>query len=366
MTAAAAILCGCAARQPALKPWRVATTERGVVVEPPRAWQGETLRIGNARATRGGRACVVETAQASVRFRGRAAEASVRRSALTAPDVMLEGGGPRRGQALLDLSWFNELRLGLVRLEDRKCLRPGEGGALAGRLLENLPAPGHVLYQLRYGDYARSGWLDLEPQFLLRAVAPVRDAAGQVKGFETAFYDLPARKEGGMVVRFASAEAQTKEGKETLKAPGQAKVEVPVGAGFLRMFFRSWTISRDRRIALLAAARREELEKGTEEFERDPEAFCAKPGRIFCLAVPKDTVIGAELKIRTNGQTVSVPVGGTVADLVRATGLRDPAGVLPTLKLTRPYEGKPLAVEFDRARTEVLRVVLLGGEEVSW
>jgi hypothetical protein len=309
----------------------------------------------------------VETAAASVRFKGRAAVATVKQSAFVAPDApSASGGGESAGQPLPDLSWFNDLRAGLQRLENRRCLRPGEGGTLSGRLIENLRAPGYVLYQLRYGDYARSGWFDLESQFQLRAVTPFRDEKGEVRGFETAFYDLVPGKDKGLEPRFRSAELGTREGKETLKAPARARVEIPPGLGFLRMYFRSWSISGDRRIALLAARDREELETATRDFEKDAEAYCAKPGRVFCLAVPKDAVVGAELKVLANGKMAAVPIGGTVADLLRGEGVRDMAGVLPTLKMTRPFEGVPLPVEFDRSRPDILRVVLLGGETVHW
>jgi hypothetical protein len=40
--------------------------------------------------------------------------------------------------------------------------------------------------------------------------------------------------------------------------------------------------------------------------------------------------------------------------------------VLPQLVVLKPYAGKLVRVEFDRNSSEILDLVLLGGESISW
>jgi hypothetical protein len=55
-----------------------------------------------------------------------------------------------------------------------------------------------------------------------------------------------------------------------------------------------------------------------------------------------------------------VPVASTVGAAIHLG--RPP----PDLKVYRLYAGKPVPVEFDRSGTEILGLVLNGGEKISW
>ena len=62
-------------------------------------------------------------------------------------------------------------------------------------------------------------------------------------------------------------------------------------------------------------------------------------------------VVGPELRVVANGNDAFAPVGGTLNGIVRSAGVREPVGVLRTLEVRRPHEG---------------RLVLIGGEQIIW
>jgi hypothetical protein len=78
------------------------------------------------------------------------------------------------------------------------------------------------------------------------------------------------------------------------------------------------------------------------------------------------SAISAELRVKAKERFVYIPFGGTVSDALRASGLQRASDAVPTLKVSRPY-GKRLApVQFDASGQDVLTLVLVGGEEISW
>lgn len=117
-------------------------------------------------------------------------------------------------------------------------------------------------------------YVDLEPQFHLRAVEPVREE-GKVTGYLTAFYNLSAAAGGGVQVSAGGAETNIGGRIERGQAPDSEVLHLPSGATYLRLFFRSWSVSQDRRIALIAAGSAGAREKASAEFEGDPEGFCS-------------------------------------------------------------------------------------------
>jgi hypothetical protein len=46
--------------------------------------------------------------------------------------------------------------------------------------------------------------------------------------------------------------------------------------------------------------------------------------------------------------------------------VKTPDTVLPQLRVTKLFHGKPKPVEFDRQSPEILNLQLTGGEELTW
>jgi len=357
---------GCAT--PKVAEWRLEGSGRTLRLVPPGAKPGATaMELQRARAKKAGKGCNLAGPPVKLAWKGRTAQIALSdASVLSGGMVTLEGGPARvQGEILADLGWFDQFKSDLGQMERRGCLRSGEANPLAQRVIENLSVPSGMGYRLRYGDYARTGWIDLEPQFRLRTVTPVR-VNGAIEGYEEAWYDLLPRPGGGLAVQLALVEVNRKGTITKSEHPAVELLSLPESGRYLRMYFRSWTVAGDRKIALLAGPSVEERARGGAEFEKDPEGFCSRPGSITCVAVPREMVLSAELRVATNHGTVAVPVGGSVGDALRVAGVRDYAAAVKTLEMWRPFEGKPLPVRFDRSQNAILGIALMGGEELRW
>ena len=61
-----------------------------------------------------------------------------------------------------------------------------------------------------------------------------------------------------------------------------------------------------------------------------------------------------------------VPWRATVGQAIEAGGETDPGAILPRLALYKPYGNRAALVEFDRASSAILQLILAGGERISW
>jgi hypothetical protein len=276
---------------------------------------------------------------------------------------------PLSSQTVLTSNWFEEiLRPNLKRQVSAGCLTAAELAVLDRRLIDHLTLPSGALYRLRFGEFALNGYMDITDEFRLRAVEPIRER-GVVTGYLTSFYLLDRAPDGGVLVTAGDSEANVQAKLTVGKAADSELLHLPAGATWLRFFFRSWSRTEDRRIALIAAPNSAERERASKEFEANPEGYCtgvAKQRGVACVSVPMDMVVGPELRVSANGNDAFVPVGGTLGEALRGAGLRDGRAALGTLEVRRPYEGKLAPVEFDRTRTEILGLVLIGGEQITW
>lgn len=323
-----------------------------------------------------GTTCTLETSEVSLQWRGRDAKVRANVAALaplpgslataTRPDG---SAAPLGGQTVITSNWFEEiLRPALQKQVTAGCLTAAELAALDRRLIDRLALPSGALYRLRFGEFTLNGYVDVTDEFRLRAVEPVRER-GVVTGYLTSFYLLSRAPDGGVLVSAGDSETNIQAKLTAGKAPDSELLHLPAGATWLRLFFRTWSSTQDRRIALLAAPSAAERERASKEFEADPESYCAgaaKTRGVACVSVPKEMVLGPELRVFARGSDAFAPVGGTLNDVLRSAGLRDPKTALATLQVRRPYEGKLLPISFDRTRPEILGLVLIGGEQITW
>ena len=71
------------------------------------------------------------------------------------------------------------------------------------------------------------------------------------------------------------------------------------------------------------------------------------------------------MRLDVNGAPLTVPVSATIRSVIQAAKLR-PEDVLPTLAITKPFGGRPTALEFDRAKQDILNLTLTGDERIRW
>jgi len=371
---------GCAARQKKARSWKLAPVPpRGHLLIPPGAEPGRDVFVIRAARSAGkfsGPACALENKQISLRWRGRDAHVRADAAALApmpgtlATATRPDGSSvPLGDQVALTSNWFEEiLRPALHKQVTAGCLTARELPLLDRRLMDQLPLPSGALYRLRFGEFTLNGYMDLTDEFRLRAVEPVREG-GLVTGYLTSFYLLSSALGGGVVVSAGESETNIQAKLIRGMAADSELLHLPADATWLRLFFRTWSSTQDRRIALIAASSAEARERASIEFEADPERYCAKVAKknaVTCVSVPKDMVLGPELRVFANGRDAFATVGGTLGEVLRNSGLREPKAALGTLEVRRSYEGRPLPIEFDRTKADILGLVLIGGEQITW
>jgi hypothetical protein len=172
-------------------------------------------------------------------------------------------------------------------------------------------------------------------------------------GFETAWYDLHPKTAGpGFTIVASSAETSINGKVESRPAPARNYLQFAPEMGFYRLFYKA-----DQSEVLAAAGARAALPTDLET--------CDRPGGPVCLPIPRGVAVNPYLMVNVNGSAVAVGIGSDLSGLIRNLRLT-PDKVLPTLAITRLWAGKPVALEFDRSRPDVLSLVLTGNEQIRW
>lgn len=271
---------------------------------------------------------------------------------------------------------IDTFRIKMVALEANGCLKGGEASPLLMRMVEGLALPPRVAYLLRYGTNVTDGYIDVQDPFRMKVVVPLlkpglteKKEPSDVLGFETAWYAVrPGLRNTGYRLMAEMVETNMR-GQVTMSAtPTKAKVELADKFQFFRIFFLTRRSVMDHDILLLGARDKESLEKDTALIKKDGEESCRtlSDEKAACLQVPRDSAVSAELRVKAKDRYVYVPINGTLNDVLRAAKVARPADVLPTLKITRPFEKTLVAVQFDATKPDILTLVLIGGEEISW
>ena len=348
MLGAVLVLFGCAAKQRPVTNWRLSGSGQGHLLLPPLPPQGQSVLLRNARTVKKtDPACNIAGREIQLTWRGRTAQVAISRDAVgPAADVVLKGGpAPLVGTPLRDLGWWPRFTQDLEHRARTGCRAARDAKNLSARIVENLAMPSSVAWQLRYGNFLSTGYIDVEPVFVLSSVAPLLKSGvanyrtpEDVVGYETVYYEVEPRGDGGV------------------------KIALPDSARYVRYYFRMWSVAGDRKIALLATPAPALLSAVSGKFEGDPEGFCksAKPSEAACISVPSQMMIAPELRVRVNGKPTYIMAGGSLGQALRAAGIKDQkrviAEILPRLQVLRPCGGRMLPVEFDRS----------SGDEIRW
>ena len=279
--------------------------------------------------------------------------------------------------------WLSNWTAGL---ESQGCLAPGDGLKLAERIAESLPLDPKSAFRLLYASQA-----DIGPRIRLQVVSPIlREGAptdaplldtvattgsgasltvvvkstANLIGYETAWYSVQPKADGiGFTIAPLYAERHI--GAEPERRPQSVTnyFQFPADAAFYRLFFKA---EQSEFTALVIAARTPaELEQRFKVLEAGP-ASCAKLNGELCATIPKLVAVNPFLAVTVNGSELPVRLGATVGEAIRTAGERQPNAVLPQLAVFKPYNGRPAAVEFDRAGPAILNMILTGGEVLSW
>jgi hypothetical protein len=353
------LLTGCAVRQPVPATWRLA----GRTLMPPGVAADLAERTFTAPNVPpiAGRSRCAESDAITIQPRRRRLVVTVRRDALLKQ--------PR--------GWLTNWT---EQGESMGCVAPGQGAALAARILESIALPsGADLRLLRADDMPN--YVEIGAGNRLQVISPMLRAAANAEaleyevgkvtgagnsltvdlkssppvliGVETAWYDLRPKTGGrGFTIVASSAETNVRGKVEGQAAPARNYFQFAPEMGFYRLFYKA-----DESEVLAAAGTRAGL-------PTDPET-CDRPGGPVCLAIPRGVGVNPYMFVNVNGNPVGVGIGTDLRGLLRTMRL-SVEKVLPTLAITKLWGSKPVAMEFDRGQPDVLNLVLTGNEQIRW
>ena len=266
-------------------------------------------------------------------------------------------------------------------LESQGCIAPGAGRRLAEEIAEALPLDPSQKIHLLF-----SNQLDILPEMRVQVLSPIlrhpdgpilepvqtagngRSITATIRssdnllGYETAAYEVQAKTDGpGVRVVPLYADRHVGDAVERQREPAVNYFRFSREAAFYRVFYEAQ--QTEYTAFVIAASTRAELDQRTRTFESGAIS-CEQLG--MCVPVPKQVAVNGLVRVTVNGNEAWVNWGTSVGGAIRAAGERNSSSVLAKLKVETLYRGKLAAVEFDRAKSNILGLVLTGGEVLSW
>jgi hypothetical protein len=369
---------GCAVRQPAS--WRLVKRDTAEVLIPPDVTKKDLARRTFKADIAGDGRCAAATGVIDIvvtkRPRGNTARVTVTAGKLNEqPSEWLR-------------SWASQL-------EERHCLAPGQGLKLAEKIAESVPLDPAGAFHLLYRDDRKTGEVDIDEQIRLQVVSPLwrepgvgmidgpllsvegndshltvtAKASDNLLGYERTLYSVqPKAAKAGYTIQplYADRTIQSSTGATTERRPEPAinYFKFPADAAFYRLFYES--TETDFAALVVAADTIAELDQRTKKLEASGGfASCKILNNDLCNAIPKDVAVNPVIAVTANGAELLVPRGATVGNLIRLPREQQ-ATVLGHLTISRPWNGRLVPITFDRTDPGILRVILKGGEVISW
>jgi hypothetical protein len=258
-------------------------------------------------------------------------------------------------------------------MQQANCVPAGEAYALAGQVAQSVPLPLGQVPRLLQPDI-QAGYTDLHPGQRVRVISPIfrpgappqaealenfkinglsheARASKDLLGYETAWY----RVEPG-ALQLVTVEAQI-EGK-SIRSERSRFTYFPFlpSARLFRMLFLTRASTQDREALVLAAASESEIETNTRMLNEDPARCAQMPG--LCVVLPPRVAMTVYVTVMVNGEEKTVPPASPLGALV-------PAGVRH-LQVKKRSGGKLTPVDFQQAPEAILKLPLMGGEQVEW
>jgi hypothetical protein len=264
---------------------------------------------------------------------------------------------------------------GVMQIESNKCLRSDEDYRLKQSLTQRLPLPSALAYELRFGSYELSGYLDLTSDFRLQIVSPLYAPPNPTNtvsprrfnvGRETTYYSLVPLKSNAYTRIHAAFTIDVFAGK--IKPPSENHLQFPQSFGYSRLFLRSEKSGANpvTRAILLIAPDRIKLAAATARLEEGANGSCdaiADP-TVNCIVFPAEFGVNAELRVTLRGAETFVPVGATLGMVLAQTNRTN---IIPkTLRIERLFQGRIIPITFDQSSSNIGSLVLMPGDQITW
>jgi hypothetical protein len=354
------------------------------------------VNLRNARAQSASVAsCDIDSDVLSLHWQGTTAAVGLHTQSFYTPAADQSSNQTGRGLYIDPLVSMEKFHAELLDRQIKGCLRPDENTRLRRAIVENLPLPPAIAYFFELGSYDVTGYFDLTPDFRMLTTSPIyRPDSDQIPenliGYETAHYvfirdpkpnatagALPTNgfapsddANSGRILLSLSRATEVINGEPAIeKRTLRNDLHFPESPGNFRLLFmaddNAATVKITRAI-MLSAPDQTRLAQAVASRQDSAENFCATlaiPG-VSCIIFPRNFGVSPELRVRANDQDFYIRVGGFLQEVL---DLQHRDGAPPkTLKVRRPFRGRLVPVKFDPNSRDILMLVLLPGDEITW
>jgi hypothetical protein len=354
------------------------------------------VSLKNSRvSSESGAACDIDGAVVSLHWQSTTAVVSLHEQAFYTTTADQAPNQTDRGLFIDPLVAMEKFHVDLLDRQTKGCLRADENTRLRRSIVENLPLPPTIAYFFDLGSYDVTGYFDLTPDFRMITTSPIYRADAVLTpdnliGYETAHYVFvadskpdartaatsangfaPAADSNSDRIRMALSRATEVINGDpaTEKRTLRNDLHFSQSPGYLRLLFMAddnAATVRVTRAILISAPDQNRLAQAVASRQESAESFCATlavPG-VTCIIFPRNFGVSPELRVRANGQDFYIRVGGFLQE---AIDLQHPENGPPkTLKVRRLFRGRLVPIKFDRKSDDILKLVLLPGDEITW
>ncbi|HKW63370.1 MAG TPA: hypothetical protein VJN89_12555 [Candidatus Acidoferrum sp.] len=171
-----------------------------------------------------------------------------------------------------------------------------------------------------------------------------------------------------MRLQLASASEVLNSGESFGKQTIRNELAFPKSPGYFRLLFMAEENASApiTRAILLSASDQNKLTHVVPQRGMSPDQFCitASTRNVNCTVFPKNFGVSPELRIRVNQKDAFLRVGGMVLEVLNPEN--SDAGPPASLKILRPFHGHLIPIKFDRTKGDILKLVLLPGDQVTF
>ncbi len=215
---------------------------------------------------------------------------------------------------------------------------------------------------------------DLTPDFRMQITSPiypsgVKPSAKTLLGYETANYTFVREGPDGRTrLRLASATEILIGAEPAEKRTLHNELPFSTSPARFRLLFMTDETTSDRitRAVVLSAPDETKLAQAVARRGNRPDDFCTtlSIADVNCTILPKNFGVSSELRVRVNHKDAFVRIGGMVQEVLNLENTE--AGPPPSLKILRPFQGRLIPIKFDRSSGDILRLVLLPGDQITF
>jgi hypothetical protein len=268
----------------------------------------------------------------------------------------------------------------LGKLQTSGCIQ-GSVGDLRDSILQSLPtAPNQSLLNVYGYRFGRSS-INLKPSLRLKVERAyfqgeenIEDPQSPVKNFKGlswSYFDL--KEDSSAKLSFQRAGPIQFSPASLAHTDAEGKLDLALSSlpphTYYRLFFHSLTVptNRKRSATIMGGESAAQLDAVEAKLRAKPAESCEEAAAnpdISCFEFRGFVTASVEVRVTLNGKTYFLEWGTNVRQvLANAT---DMSKVLKTLRIQRTYKDGYSDVLFDSAKEDILSLVLVGGDRLTW